>query len=922
MTHQLATHHHAPQQSFRYPGRRPAAADFLMLTTMYAPPRLPEPPLERERLLDRLAAGVRETPLTLVSGPAGSGKTTLAGSWITRPGVPWRVVWLTLSEATGSPEEFWFFVTEALGRAGVDLPHSSRVAGMSPAGEGFVIRLATDLLEREEPVVLVLDEVERLTDPAVPAQLELLMRLAGLSLRLVLLSRVDPLLPMQRYRMAGAVTEIRTADLAFTTKEAGELLLRCGVHLSRASLAALVNRTEGWAAGLQLAALTRSHLPSAERDAETDEWLIGVHDANLAEYLTREVLDAQPPHLRDFLLRTSVLELVSAELAEELTGEPGAAMALLTLVRGNILTEAVGDLSGCYRAHPLLRELLRAQLAYRSPELVPELHLRAARWFARAGMLVQAVSHYGAAGRWEEAAEMVVDGVLIVEALRPSTPALVQRLADMPEGTPGIPASVVRAAVALGRGADLPAGDDALHGVEQPPTGVLSPRLDVAVAATRLASASTRADPEETLARATRAADALSALAAEAAGSGPAFAAVPQEHADLLSLLLSAKGAAQLSMGELAAASLTLAAAVGSCTEAGFLPEQLVNLSRLALAEALQGHLHRAGELVDAATLLAQEQSVGAVVQLPPALVAAESWATIERDDVEAGRTALLHPMTPVEPEEQVVIDALLAVLWSRADRARGAYDAALASLTRPGPGPAWLQDLLVQERVAVHLAAGRAEEALSAAQATDEGRAEPRSPRASVVLGRAGLGLGDVGVATLLDPAAIERDDDTPLDVQVEAWLVKAQARLAAGDRGHAVSALRRGVRLARGESLRRPVRDAAPEVRRVLRTEASLAGAAAWLGRSPGPPTGTRLVPLPGGGEGKPGTIIVDPLSARETEVLRHLADLLTTEEVAATMFVSVNTVKSHIRSILRKLSVSRRNEAIRRARELQVI
>ena len=141
---------------------RPSTTDFLRLTTMYSPPRLPDPPLRRERLTERLRGGVQDTPLTLVSGLAGSGKTTLAADWMEDPGVPWRVVWLTLSEAGEFPEDFWFFVTEALRRAGVELPHSAGVQARQPAGDDLVIRLATDLLDRDEPVVLVLDEVERL----------------------------------------------------------------------------------------------------------------------------------------------------------------------------------------------------------------------------------------------------------------------------------------------------------------------------------------------------------------------------------------------------------------------------------------------------------------------------------------------------------------------------------------------------------------------------------------------------------------------------------------------------------------------------------------------------------------------------------------------------------------------------------------
>jgi LuxR family transcriptional regulator, maltose regulon positive regulatory protein len=262
-------------------------------------------------------------------------------------------------------------------------------------------------------------------------------------------------------------------------------------------------------------------------------------------------------------------------------------------------------------------------------------------------------------------------------------------------------------------------------------------------------------------------------------------------------------------------------------------------------------------------------------------------------------------------------MDTLLSVLRSRVGRACKTDDAP-ALPTADDALPCWLRDLVAQEQAAAELRAGRPQGSLSVA----EGLPELRSHRTTVLLARAGLASGDQTAATLMDPAAIERSDSVPVDVQVDAWLVKAQARLVAGDHDQAVTALRRGIRLARPESLRRPFRDAAREVRRMLRNEASLAPAATWLSRSPGMPAPTKLMPLAPGRNGAPAPIIVDALSARETEVLRHLAELLTTEEVAVAMFVSVNTVKSHIRSILRKLSVSRRNEAIRRARELQLI
>jgi len=381
--------------------------------------------------------------------------------------------------------------------------------------------------------------------------------------------------------------------------------------------------------------------------------------------------------------------------------------------------------------------------------------------------------------------------------------------------------------------------------------------------------------------------------------------------------VFSAKGVAQLATGDLPTAAVTLTDAVSACVEAGFHAEQLTNLARLALAEALQGHLNRARELVDAAVALAGERAGSDGGPLPAALVVADAWTLVESDDADAARQTMLAPLAPMEADEQGLVDTLLAVLGSRVGRALKTDEASALPVAEDGL-PCWLRELVSQEQAAVELVAGHPRTALTVA----DGLPEPRSHRAAVLIARAGLAVGDPTAATLMDPASIERSDSVPVDVQVDAWLVKAQARLVAGDHDQAVTALRRGVRLARPESLRRPFRDAARDVRRMLRNDVSLAPAAGWLSRSPRLPAPTRLLPLVPNGNGAPAPIIVDALSARETEVLRHLANLLTTEEVAATMFVSVNTVKSHIRSILRKLSVSRRNAAIRRARELQLI
>jgi LuxR family maltose regulon positive regulatory protein len=331
----------------------------------------------RARLLASLDAGVQGS-LTLLTGPAGAGKTVLLSSWVTTTAaLPGPVAWVSLDAADNDPARFWSYLLAALRQSGA-APPGGRLASLDlPIGgpdRGFVLGLAAAVLRRPPP-----------------------------ALRLVLASRADPPLPLARLRVGGRLTEVRAAELAFTAAEAAMLLASHGLALADADLAVLRARTEGWAAGLRLAALSLQGHPDPEG------FLAGFAGSSraVADFLLEEVLGRLPPGDRAFLLHTSVVERLNGELADALTGRADGAQTLARLERANAFVVALGHDRPWYRYHQLLAELLRAQLHAGAPRLVPELHRRAAGWYQDHGLPVEATRHALAGGQWMLAAELL-----------------------------------------------------------------------------------------------------------------------------------------------------------------------------------------------------------------------------------------------------------------------------------------------------------------------------------------------------------------------------------------------------------------------------------------------------------------------------------------------------------------------------------
>src|SRR6516162_3454514 len=355
--------------------------------------------VSRPGLWERLGAAGR---VTVVSAPAGSGKTVLLLSWISEGGLAERAAWVPVGRDERDPQRFWLAVLGALRQT---VPGSGLVRALTAApdldGWAMVERLLKDLAPLTDRLWLMVDDVHELGPAEAQRQLELLIMRAPPGLRFVLAGRHDVRLGLHRLRLEGELAEIREPDLRFTVAEAAELFAAAGVDLPEVAL--LVERTEGWAAGLRLAALWLAGHPDPGRLAAE----FSGTERTVAEYLLAEVLDRQKEKVRRLLLRTSVLDRVNGELAGLLTGDSGGERILQDLEAANAFVVALDAARSWFRYHHLFADLLQLELRRTEPDQVAGLHRVAAGWFAGHGYPVEGVRHAQAAQDWGLAAGLL-----------------------------------------------------------------------------------------------------------------------------------------------------------------------------------------------------------------------------------------------------------------------------------------------------------------------------------------------------------------------------------------------------------------------------------------------------------------------------------------------------------------------------------
>ena len=352
--------------------------------------------------LDRAAA----RKVTIISAPAGSGKTSLLRAWADRPGQRQRLAVMQVQRDQHDAQQFWLALLDAIRQAtGAESGAEPPAATPDFNAPAMADRVLSELADARSIVTLVIDDLHELTSPEALAQLTRLLTNLPPHVHAILTTRHDVRLGLHQLRLAGELAEIRATDLRFSERETRELLDASGIALSAAGTALLHQRTEGWAAGLRLAAISLAGHPDPERFVTE----FSGSDRTVAEYLLAEMLERQPPDVQDLLLRTSVLDRVNGELADLLTGRPGSERILLDLEDTNAFVESLDPERTWFRYHHLFADFLRLELRRTLPEEVPALHRRAAGWFTVQGQVVSAIEHTQAAGDWPEAARLLAD---------------------------------------------------------------------------------------------------------------------------------------------------------------------------------------------------------------------------------------------------------------------------------------------------------------------------------------------------------------------------------------------------------------------------------------------------------------------------------------------------------------------------------
>jgi LuxR family maltose regulon positive regulatory protein len=877
-----------------------------ILVSKIMAPAVPDWAVPRPRITKLIAEGVRWCPLTVVTGPPGAGKTMALALWVEAG--PGPVAWVSLDQYDTRPEAFWSYVVAALRQSGITVPKAWPAAARGRAGDHeFLLGLATALARHDPPVTLVLDDLHLVTDPTVLDGLDYVVRNVGPGLRLVVSSRMDPPLRLHRYRGAGQLAEIRSSDLAFTTAEAGSLLARHGITLAADLLECLTRRTEGWAVGLRLAALSLDSHPDPGQFVRK----LIAEDSTVTGYLMDEVLGAQPPQARDVLLCTSILDRVSVDAAAELAGDERARGIFSDMARTNAFIQPVG--SGWYRYHELFAEMLRLTLQRECPDRVAALHRRAARWHGRRGLLADAVRNAAQAGDWQLAADLVIEDLAIGQILRPrGDRPLGGEFAGMPAGQAGTGPQphLVSAAVALSAGqpescaAALAAADRAL---DRAPTDQR--------AACELAAALIR------LTASLRSGDAAAAAAA-AAQAEALLNQVPahklDRHPEISAQMRSARAAVELWSGHLDEAARVLQA--GKATRPGPAGEDQSAecLGLLALADALGGRLRHAAKLAERATVSISGSPSPPGQILDPAALVALAWVHLERNELReaAGRLKQADAALGASPDMLIASVAYLVAAGGALAEGRATVVTQIIARARSGRSvPAWIDHQLSLIQSQAHAAAGDPSAAVVAAQRAGVSS----SPEVAVTLAHAWVVSGDGDNARRVLAPALAAESGAPDRVRVQAWLVDARLSYASGNRIRGRRSLAAALRLAEPEQLRLPFAMERSWIGPVLRHDPDLASTHRRLLAAALP---REQLPVPPAAPDQAAILTVEPLSEREREVLRHISGMLSTTEVAREMHISIHTVKTHMKNILRKLAVAHRGEAVRRARRLGLI
>ena len=866
----------------------------------------------RRELFERLSRAGR---VTEVSGPAGSGKSVLLRSWIDEAAQAERVAQVSVQEDL-DPQQFWTSVVDALrGTVAGSAIVRPLTAAQGLGGRAVVERLLADLGLLRGRIWLVIDDVHALGSAEALRHLELLLTRAPAGLRFVLSSRHDLRLGLHRLRLEGELTEIRAASLRFSRDEAGALFEAAGLRLSESALALLHERTEGWAAGLRLAALSLTGHPDPERFAAE---FCG-SERTVAEYLLAEVLERQSEEVRRLLSRTSVLERVNGPLADLLTGGSGGERILQKLEQAGAFVVALDARRSWFRYHRLFADLLKLELRRTEPAELATLHGTAADWFAQHRFPVEAVRHAQAAQDWERAGRLLADHWLDV-TLNGQAATAHRLVASFPADavTANAELTAVAAAAEL-TGGSLEEGARYLALAAAGAASVPAGRRDhfhVTLAVLRLYLARQRGDLQalaEEVER-LRSADALDA-------AQPSWGAGEVGGEELRALALISLGIAELWSLRVRDAEAHLERGVALARRIGRPFLEINGLAHWGVAASFRSStlaVERGRQAIELAQRHGWSGEPLAAIAYPM-LAGSLIW----QGELEEAERWLVEGERALQPEAEPTSAMLFHLVRGFLEIARGRVEAALAALRAAGslPGRPLIaaQPLATEVRAfLLHVLVRLGETAQADAALTEMAEEECERPGMRTAVAALRLAQDNPRAATATLAPVL--DSSAPGSHQawlIAAFLLEASAREALGEREAAGRAMERGLDLAESDGLLFPflLHPVAEMLERHAR-QRTAHPALIWKiisllgGRTPAAPAAGPTEQLP------------EPLSQAEARVLRFLQTSLSAPEIAGELYVSVNTVRTHMRHLYDKLGAHRRLEAIDRARTLGLL